>query len=338
MSASNFKRLISALLALSLLLSLSTLLAACGGSRLYSEGSGDLNVVCTNFPPFDLAREIGGNKVKVTILQDNGADLHNYSPTSAAIMAIKNADVFIYVGGSSDEAWLESTLTSADNPDLIKVSFMENCTLLEEETLEGMQHSHDDGDTDDGDCDHGDGCEHEHDEHVWLSLRNMRTIASAIANAFVKADSENLMYYRENEGKYLARLDELDTLYCDTLADAKRDVLLFADRFPFLYMASDYGLTCYAAFSGCSTEVNASFETTQLLINKVKELELSTVLIIDADPQSPPAVASTVARETGASILSLCSCQSVTRADIKSGASYLQIMRDNLAVIKEALN
>lgn len=335
-----FKKTFALLIVSAVLLSCVSVFSACNGSRLYSEGDGELNVVCTNFPPFDFAREIGGVKVKVTILQDNGADLHNYSPTSAAIMAIKNADVFIYVGGSSDEAWLESTLASADNPDLIKVAFMDHCALREEATLEGMQHSHSDSaeDNDDHDHDHGDECEHEHDEHVWLSLKNAQTIASAIANAFAKADPENTMYYRENEGKYLAKLDELDKLYSDTIADAKKDVLLFADRFPFLYLTEDYEIDCYAAFSGCSTEVNASFETTQFLIDKTKELELTTILIIDSDPQNAPAVANTVANATGAMILSLNSCQSITRTSIKDGASYIEIMRENLAVIKEALN
>ncbi len=336
MSVQVFKKLIPVILAVALLLPVPAMLASCGGSRLYSEGDGELNVVCTNFPPFDFAREIGGVKVKVTVLQDNGADLHNYSPTSAAIMAIKNADVFIYVGGSSDEAWLDSALTSAGNPDLIKVAFTEHCTLLEEETLEGMQHTHDRDEHEDHE--HGEECEHEHDEHVWLSLRNAKTIASAIANAFVKADSENTAYYRENEGKYLAQLDELDKLYTETFANASRNQLLFADRFPFLYLANDYGLECYAAFSGCSTEVNASFETTQFLIDKTKELGLTSVLIIDADPKNAPAVAGTVSSATGAKILSLNSCQSITRASIKEGVTYLGIMRDNLAVLKEALN
>lgn len=333
----NFKKTLTLLLVSAILLSCVSAFSACSGSRLYSEGEGELNVVCTNFPPFDLAREIGGEKVKITILQDNGADLHNYAPTSAAIMAIKNADVFIYVGGSSDEAWLESTLASANNPELIKVAFMDNCSLREEATLDGMQHSHVDSDDCEDDHDH-DECEHKHDEHVWLSLKNTKTIASAIANAFAKADPENTAYYRENEGKYLAELDELDKLYSDTVADAKRDVFLFADRFPFLYLTEDYDIDCYAAFSGCSTEVNASFETTQFLIDKTKELGLTAILIIDAAPQNAPAVANTVANATGAKILSLNSCQSISRTSIKDGISYLEIMRENLAVLKEALN
>lgn len=311
---------------------------ACSGAGLYSEGTGELKVVCTNFPPFDFARTVGGEKATVTILQDTGADLHNYAPTSDAIMAIKNADVLVCVGGTSDGAWLESALNSAANPDLKIVKLTECAELLptpEAASDDGHDHE-EDGEADDG---HGESCDHDHthDEHVWTSIRNAIKAVDAIAKAFSEKDTANAEYYTNNAKAYTDKLTALDAQYAETVATAAKKTLIFADRFPFIYMTHDYGLSYHAAFSGCSTEVNASFETTQRLIDAVKTEGIGCVMITDASPDNPPAVAKTVANGAGVGILSLDSCQSVTRSRIVAGATYLDIMTANLNVLKEAL-
>jgi len=319
------------------ILSLAAPLIACSGAGPYSEGNGELNVVCTNFPPFDLARVVGGEKVTVTLLQDRGADLHNYSPTSSAIMAIKNADVFICVGGTSDELWLPSALSSAENTDLTVIKLTEHADLLPVPNViseDGHEHGDEEGEEHSEDCEH----DHSHDEHVWTSLRNTAKAVIAIAEAFSEKDAANSEYYKTNAADYATKLAALDAEYVKAVSEAKRKSVLFADRFPFVYMAKDYGLEYQAAFSGCSTEVNASFETTTRLVNAVKDGNLPYILITDADPTNAPAVAASVASSTGATILSMDSCQSITRSRIKSGVTYLDIMTQNLNVLKEALS
>lgn len=317
---------------------------ACSGGGLYSEGSGELKVVCTNFPPFDFSRVVGGDKATVTVLQDTGADLHNYAPTSSAIMAIKNADVLVCVGGSSDDVWLDSALSSAANPDLRIVKLAEVCELLPTpDVVSADKHDHGEEDTEeedhDHDHDHGEECEHDHshDEHVWTSLRNAVKAVLAIAKAFGEADAANAEYYMDNAKSYSGKLASLDAKYTEAVTAAAKKTLIFADRFPFIYMAHDYGISYHAAFSGCSTEVNASFETTQRLIDAAKNESVKYVMITDASPDNPPAVASTVASAAKVGILSLDSCQSVTRARIEAGATYLDIMTANLEILKEAL-
>ena len=309
---------------------------ACSGGGLYSEGTGELNVVCTNFPPFDFARVVGGDKVTVTILQDTGADLHNYAPTSAAIMAIKNADAFICVGGSSDEAWLDSTLNSAANDDLRIIKLTEHAELLP--TPETFQaHDHGEGEED---HDHEEECDHDHahDEHVWTSLDNTEMAIKAIAAAFAELDSANADYYRANAAAYCEKLEKLDEQYDEAVENATKKTLVFADRFPFIYMTHEYGLGYHAAFSGCSTEVNASFETTKRLIDAVQNEGLTCIVVCDVSPENAPAVAATVASSTGAKIVSMNSCQAVTRSVIQNGATYLDIMTENLTALKNALN
>jgi len=333
--------LIAAVVALTLILPT----VACSGAGLYSEGNGELNVVCTNFPPFDFARTVGGDKATVTILQDTGADLHNYAPTSSAIMAIKNANVLVCVGGSSDDAWLESTLNSAANPALKIVKLTECADLLPTPDVVS-EDKHDHGEEEEEhegeeaeDHEHGESCEHDHshDEHVWSSLKNAIKAVNAIAEAFADADGANAEYYRANAKSYADKLTELDTAYSEAVAAAAKKTLVFADRFPFVYMTNDYGLSYHAAFSGCSTEVNASFETTQRLIEAVRTEGVSCVMITDASPENAPAVATTVATSAVVKVLSLVSCQSITRSRIEAGATYLDIMTQNLAVLTEAL-
>ena len=121
-------------------------------------------------------------------------------------------------------------------------------------------------------------------------------------------------------------------------SDAEKPVLLFGDRFPFRYLAEDYGLTCYAAFSGCSAETEASFETITSLAGKVDELNLPVVLAIDGSDQK---IARTIADNTGTrdqEVLMLDSMQSVCEDEIEEGESYLAIMSRNLDVLREALN
>ena len=315
---------------------------ACSGSGLYSEGEGELKVVCTNFPPFDFSRVVGGDKATVTILQDTGADLHNYAPTSSAIMALKTADVLVCVGGSSDDVWLDSALNSAANPDLKIVKLTECVDLLPTpDVVSSEEHDHDEGEEGEEDHDHGHGeeCDHDHahDEHVWTSVRNAIKIVDAIAKAFGEVDAANAEYYTANAKTYNDKLTALDAQYTEAIAAAAKKTLVFADRFPFIYMANDYGLGYHAAFSGCSTEVNASFETTQRLIEAVEHEGVSYVMITDAPATNPPAVATTVVSATKVGVLSLTSCQSITRNRIEAGATYLDIMTENLNVLKEAL-
>ena len=335
-----FRALPTALAALLIIAAICAALS-CSATGLYTEGEGELNVVCTNFPPFDLSREVGGDKVTLTVLQSSGADLHNFSPTSKTMIALKNADVLVCVGGDSDNVWLEGALASAANPGLLVVRMTECVELICSEdihTTEPHDHGHGEEESEE---EHGHGEEehgHAHDEHVWTSLRNSQLIVTRIAEAFAEKDGENAGFYRANAVSYNEKLADLDRQYLEATANAKRNVLLFADRFPFAYMTEDYDLIYYAAFSGCSTEVNASFETASALIDAVNKHSLPAILIIDVSPDSPPAVASTVASSTGARILSLNSCQAVGRKQIEEGATYLGIMTENLNVLKEALN
>ncbi len=295
-------------------------LCACG--KTVDEKSG-LNIVCTSFPQYDYIKNIIGSDKGLTLLLDDGGDLHSYEPTAQDIITISNADLFVYVGGTSDK-WVESTLKAAANQEIKAIALMDYVETYAEEYVAGMEHKHTDTD------EHG-----TLDEHIWLSLRNAAKITQALCEIICDIDTENAPIYKANAEKYIAELNALDAEYTATVKSAKRDTLIFADRFPFRYLVEDYGLTYYAAFAGCSSESEASFQTMAFIIDKTKELELPVVLIIDGSDGS---IAKSVCEATGAKSAMLDSCQSVSAQDIQNGTSYINIMKSNLNVLREALN
>lgn len=310
--------LFAALTALTLLLA--------SGCDFSSDGK--LHIVCTIFPQYDWVRELtkGAQNVEVTLLEDSGADLHNFQPSAADKVSILNSDLFVYTGGESDD-WARTLLENAEKDvrslDLIEA--LGERALTEEEGIEES-----------GEHDH----EHEDevDEHIWLSVQNAKALVSAIQEELCAVDEGNAALYQSNAASYLAELSALDEAFEKTVSSAKRSVLVFADRYPFRYLAHDYGLTCYAAFSGCSAESEASFATILALVKHVEENALPYVMVLENSTQgiAKQVIDNTKSKDQG--ILVLNSLQSVTREDIESGSTYLALMKEDLAVLKTALN
>lgn len=314
---------------------------------------GKMHIVTTIFPEYDWVMNILGDNpagFDVTLLLDNGADLHSFQPTAADILKITTCDLFIYVGGESDE-WVDDVMKEATNKDLISVNLLETLgdSVKEEEIVEGMEghdhdhedheeedHDHDEHDHD-HDHDHEDG-EIEYDEHVWLSLKRSSILVSEISGAIQKIDPSNAGTYRSNTSAYLEKLNALDREYQSAVENASRNTVLFGDRFPFRYLTDDYGLQYFAAFAGCSAESEASFETITFLAKKVDEYSLTAVLTLEGTDHK---IAETIIGNTASKdqkILSMDSMQSTTIADVKNGKTYYSVMEKNLEILKQALN
>ena len=322
------------------------ILAGCGGTAAPASSAAaasapassaeKISVVATIFPEYDWIRNIvGGNADHVEIRQllDKGVDMHSFQPTAEDMMTIASCDLFVYVGGESD-SWTADALKNSVNPDQISVNLMETLgsRVKEEELVEGMQeedHDHD--------HEHGPAEAPEYDEHVWLSLKNAEVLTERLADALAEADPACADSYRENAKQYAEKLAALDKEFAETVAAAPKKTVLFGDRFPFRYLTDDYGLDYYAAFAGCSAETEASFATIVFLTEKVDELRLGAVLTIENSDQK---IAKTIVSGTETKdqkVLVMDSMQSVTAADAAGGRDYLERMRGNLEVLKEAL-
>ena len=310
-----------------------TIFAGCSSAPAKDDGK--LNIVTTIFPEYDWVSNItsGAEDVNITLLLENGADMHSYQPTAEDIVNISSCDIFIYVGGESDK-WVDDALKGATNKEMTVINLLDilGTKAKEEETVEGMQAEHEEKDGKEETEE-----EAELDEHVWLSLKNASMLCGKISDKLSEKDAKNKELYSKNTENYLKKLNELDAQYKAVRDSAKYDTLIFADRFPFRYLIDDYNLKYYAAFSGCSAESEASFETVAFLAKKLDELKLPALMKIDG---SDGKIANTVlqtSNQKDAKILELDSMQSVNKKDIEDGKTYLSIMESNLAVFTQAV-
>ncbi|WP_027437294.1 metal ABC transporter substrate-binding protein [Lachnospira multipara] len=317
---------------------LTTSLVACSKSGVknthYQSANMDAKyqIVCTIFPIYDWVTNIVGDNdnVNVTLLLDQGADLHSFQPTTADIALIANADMFIFVGGESDE-WAIDAASNAKNKNQKAINLMEvlKDNVIEEELKEGMQ-AEESEESEESE-------EIEYDEHVWLSLNNAIKSVKNITSAICEMDSENSAIYTENSNRYITELTELDSQYKDVVNNATIKTLIFGDRFPFVYMTNDYDLDYFAAFVGCSAETEASFETISFLAEKINSLNAKYVITIE---NSDKKIANTIINSSNnkdAKVVTLNSMQSVKGSDIAKGTSYMSIMQDNLSILKDVL-
>ncbi len=303
-----------------------------------SEETKKLNIVTTIFPAYDWVKQIvGDNKnVEISFLIDKGVDLHSYQASAADIAKITDSDLFVYVGGESDD-WAEDIIK--ENPNLKYINMVDSIgeAALAEELVEGMQdeeehdneseeHANEEGEHEEG--------EEEIDEHVWLSIKNAETIVSAIEAKLAEIDPDNKAEYEKNANDYLAKLDELDKEYKDTLSSIQNKTIIVGDRFPFRYLVNEYGIKYYAAFKGCDAGSEASFETVKFLANKMDELNMSDIFIIDGSKGDLAKTIVDNTKDKNAKVLVLDSMQSTKSSD---NASYLDIMKKNLEVLKEVL-
>ncbi|MBQ6980595.1 MAG: zinc ABC transporter substrate-binding protein [Clostridia bacterium] len=286
------------------------------------------DIVVSIFPEYDWVMNILGEKksdLGVKLLAKSGADLHNFQPKSDDILAIAKCKLFIYVGGESDE-WVDEVLAENPNSDRITINLLE--VLGENAKIEEPV----------GDEDH----EEEYDEHVWLSLKNAQIFVDEIADAIGKIDGENAGTYTENAAAYKAKLNALDEKYLAATEKAETKTLLFADRFPFRYLVDDYGLSYFAAFSGCSAANSAaSLDTIVRLADKLIEHSLNTILIIEGSDGSIARSVIQTAKDKGytgqVETKVLDSLQAATIKEYESGRNYLAVMESNLSVLSAAL-
>lgn len=288
-----------------------------------------MQIIATVFPAFDFARTIAGEHAQVSLLLPPGSESHSYEPTPQDLIAIQNADLFLYVGGESDH-WIEETLSSMDKTAPRTFRLMDCVTLVKEEISESMEHKHDH----DEHCDHT----HEHkelDEHVWTSPKNAIQIVNELTGVLKELSPVHASAFEDAFQQYTAELEELDAAIEKVVSTASRDLLIFGDRFPLQYFADAYDLRYDAAFPGCSEDSEPSVRTVISLIDTVREQKIPVIFYIEFSSRR---TADILAEETGAKPLLFHSCHNVSAEELENGVTYLSLMRQNLDALKEALN
>ena len=306
---------------LTIAVSVLCLCACTGNEKKQSDDDSKISVVSTIFPAYDFVREIGGENVEVAMLLKPGTESHDYDPTPQDIIKIQDADLFIYVGGESDE-WVNDILNSDDKKPKKVLALMDCVDKVQEETVEGMEADED-------------GDEAEYDEHVWTSPKNAVTITKKISEELKSLDSSKAAEFEKNTVSYCAQLSSLDNSIRNVVDNAKRKTLIFGDRFPFRYFVDEYGLSYYAAFPGCSSETEPSAATVAFLINKVKSESIPVVFCIEF---SNGKVADTICERKKKKKLTFHSCHNITQEEFDSGVTYLDLMKQNVKNLEEALS
>ena len=316
------------------------LLCGCTPAANSATTSHQLELVTTLFCYYDFARAIlkDTDTIHLRLLLSPGMESHSFEPAPSDILAIQNADLFLYNGGHMEE-WVSQVLDSDEqsHPDRIVRCMMDYAPLLEEVELEGSESEHDhdhEHDHDDHDHDHEGESEVEYDEHIWTSPANAMKLVEVITETLKEVSPENASYFEENKNSYETELKSLDDEFKDIVANGRHRMIVVADKFPFRYFAQEYGLSYRAAFSGCSTDTEPSAKTIAYLIDRIKENQIQAVFYLEL---SSHRTADIISEETGAKPLLLHSCHNVTRRQFDEGVTYLQLMKQNAKNLQEAL-
>lgn len=297
-----------------LLVAICLIISGCGTKDTQSEPkpqTKELSVVCTVFPSYDFSREIVGNMGKVTFLLPPSAEAHSYTPSLSDIALIEQSDVFIYVGGETDP-WAEDIIQNSNNKERIDISLLKLFDAGQKDEKEEHQH--------------------EADEHVWTSIENAIKIVDEIENAVSEKSPENSQHFQAGASEYKKQLTTLQNEYKETVDNSARDTLIFADRFPFYWLLSEFGLNHVSALEGCSSDTEATLTAVRNVIEAVKSTNSPTVFYIE---NSTKTIAEKVVSETGCEMRLLHSCHNLTKEE--QGETYISLMKKNLKNIKEAL-
>lgn len=277
--------------------------------------TGKISVVTTIFPYYDFARSVSKGTCDVDMLLKPGSDVHSFEPTPSDILKIRNADLFIYNGGESDE-WIDSILESlgdTDKPVVMKMTdYVKPLTEM--------------------DADHH--AEDEEDEHIWTSLDNAKTLVSKISDEVSKLDQKHKTVYNKNGLDYIEKISKVQSEIENTVSSSESKKIVVGDRFPLLYFATEFSLDWECAFPGCSTETEPSLDRLSKLTDTIEKDKIKTILKLE---MSENKVADTLADETNTKVRTFYSAESVSKEDFANNITYVDLMERNNNALKEAL-
>lgn len=280
-----------------------------------------ISITATLFPQFDFAREIGGEKVEVTLLLPPGIEAHSFEPTPQDIVSLSKTDIFLYTGAAM-EPWAVNIVDNLKSQGVIVVDLSEDIPMLE---LEDNVDDHDD--------EHGDG-DHSVDPHYWTDPNMAVIMADRIFEAIYEVDPENISLYSENAGYLKGKLIKLDQDIRTVVDNSKSSTILSGGHFAFGYFAHRYGLEHMSPYEGFSPNAEPSPKSIASLMETVASTNAQAIFYEElADPK----VARVIAEETGVQILLLHGVHNVSLEDLESGKGYIDYMYENLENLKIGL-
>lgn len=276
-----------------------------------------ISIVTTLFPLYDWAREVGGPRVKVTQLLPPGVETHTYAPRPSDIRILNRAHVFLYLGRAM-EPWANDLLKGVHNPHLVVIEAGREVMREMEDEPNDPSHRH--------------GAS---DPHVWLDPVLAQDIVSAIAEGLAQADPDGRAIYLAHAAGYRTSLQALHEKISAGLAHCRHRQILYAGHFAFGHFARRYGLTHVSPYPGFSPNAAPTPAQMASLIRTLRETGQTTLF---HEELLDPRIGRILAAETGVRLVLLHGAHNLTREERARGnVTYLSLMEDNLAKLREAL-
>ena len=287
----------------------------------------NITVTTTIYPLYSIAKEVGGDKIKLQNLIPFGVEAHGFDPTPADMAKLSKSDIFI-TSSDSMEPWKDKIVKSLK----IEQKVFDMSKQVKLRTIQEKEHDH----HEDKHHKHNDKHDHENeaiDPHYWVSLNNYILMTEAITKLFIEKDSANKDFYIQNSNNYLEKIKGLKEKFDSSMATCtNKKILVNHDAFG--YFADDYGVKQYS-ISGMSPDDKPSAKQISELITLVKNEEINTVFF---EEFASPKVAQTIAKAANIKIDTLRPAENISKEENKKGFGYLQIMEENLEKLKFAMN
>lgn len=284
-----------------------------------------LQVVVTLFPHYDFAKAIGGEYVTVDYLLPPGIESHSYEPTPKDMIKILDSDVFLFTNVLM-EPWIEGMVSSIDATQTSTVDLSKSITLLKTTN----EHTHDDHAHED-EQGHETG---EYDPHYWTDPNNAILMVDAIEQVFIERMPEKSEVFSSNADQLRESLMQLDASFIDLVKHAESKTILSGGHFAFGYFAERYGLSNLSPYIGFSPDAEPTPKSIAELINTIKETKSKAIFY---EELIEPRVAKIISEETGVEMLLLHGAHNVSKSELETGVTYIEIMKGNLERLKIGL-
>lgn len=287
-----------------------------------------IKIVATLFPQYDFAKQIGGDKVEVSLLLTPGTETHTYEPTPQDIINVNKADLYIYTGKYM-EPWSDKIANSiTSNTQVLDAS--KNISLINEKQFE-EEHSTADSNEEENDKGH----HHEYDPHIWLNPQNAIGMVKNIEEELCNIDPQNKEYYKKNAEKYINQLTNLDNEIETTIKESKKNKIAFGGTFAYAYFIQRYNLQYVSAYDSCGENSEPSVTKVKEVIDYMKENDINVIFYQEL---STGKIADTISKETGATKLVFHTIHNASQEEINNGETYISLMQKNLQNLKQALS
>lgn len=303
------------LLTLSLL---SILFISCKAKLM--DTSDKIKVSTTIFPIYEWTHELSypdnnvSDNLILSLVLKSGMDYHSYKPADVELNQISNADLFIFIGGETDN-WAKEIAANPKNKNQIALNLTE--VLQQSDEVSSKDNFS--------------------DEHIWLSVKNTKVICKAISEQLIKLKPEFKDTYEKRLYDYLLKLEILDSKYENDLATIKDKNIVICDRNPFTYLFNDYNIKYFSTFNGCSNNTTISETDIKELINKINEFNSKAVIVTESSDKKTAKNIILNSNNAFGDVYSLDSFQTTTLRDAFNGKTYIKTMEKNLVELRRTL-